>query len=155
MRFCLCVPLVLTVALATPATADDVNDEAIKKDRQRIAGTWKIVALVINGKEADPKDLQTLIVVNEADGTWSLQSDGKEVSRGTSTLDPTAKPKTIDFTPTNGSGAGKDHLGIYQLGKDKRKLCFAAAEYGRPSTFASEVGSQSMLVTFARMKAKK
>ena len=37
---------VLLTAIA--ATADDAKDEAIKKDRKQIEGTWRIVALEID-----------------------------------------------------------------------------------------------------------
>ena len=117
-------------------------------------GTWKIVGLVVDGNETNKENLKNLIVVNAPDGTWSLRSEGKEVSKGGSTIDPTKKPKTIDFTPTSGGGNGKEYLGIYQLGKNRRKLCFAAAEYGRPAKFSSETGSRSILVTFQRIEAE-
>ena len=103
---------------------------------------------------AKKENLKDLIVVNAADGTWSLRSEGKEISKGDSSIDPTKKPKTIDFTPTGGSGKGKEHLGIYQLGKNRRKMCFAPAEYGRPAKFSSEAGSRSILVTFKRTESE-
>ena len=39
-----CLVIAVSPALATIA-ADDVKDEAIKKDRKKIEGTWRIVAL--------------------------------------------------------------------------------------------------------------
>ena len=47
------------------------------------------------------------------------------------------KPKTIDFTPTDGGGKGEQFFGIYQLRKDTRKLCFAPAAKDRPKEFSS------------------
>jgi uncharacterized protein (TIGR03067 family) len=130
------------------------KDDAIKKDRKQIEGTWRVVALEANGNKAMEEDVKKLTVVNGADGTWSLVSEGSQISKGTSTIDPTKKPKTIDFTPTEGEAKGKLHLGIYELGEKTRKLCFAAPGKDRPAEFASMPGSEHILVTFEREKSK-
>jgi len=150
---CLFVGLLLP-AIVTIAAADDAKNEAIKKDRKKIEGTWRIVALVVNGNKAKQEDARKLIVVNGSDGTWSLRSEDKEISRGTSTIDPTQNPKTIDFTPTNGEGNGKLHLGIYELGEETRRLCFAPPGKERPTEFSSATDSGHILVTFERVKTK-
>lgn len=147
---CLVVAFVL-IPMSAIAVADDAKDGAIKKDRQRIEGTWRIVELIAYGIPADEKQLT---VVNGSDGTWSLRSDGKEIGRGTSTFDPTQKPKTIDFTPATGDAKGKLHLGIYELGDNARKLCFAPPGRERPAEFSSEPGSGHILVKFERMKVE-
>ena len=144
----------LLTAIGAIASADDAKDEAIKKDRKQIEGTWRVVALEVNGNKAMEEDAKKLMVVNGTDGTWSLHSEGNEVSKGTSTIDPMKKPKTIDFTPTEGEGKGKLHLGIYELGENTRKMCFAPAGKERPSELSSKPGSEHILVTFAREKAK-
>lgn len=131
------------------AVADDQKDKAIAKDRQRIEGVWKIVELVINGNPVREEEAKRFTVVNGSDGAWSLRSEGKVISQGTSTFDPTQKPKTIDFTPTMGGSEGTLHLGIYELGDDERKLCFAMPGTTRPT----EANSGLILVKFKRVKA--
>ena len=81
-------------------------------------------------------------------------SDGKEIGKGTNSFDPTKKPKTIDFTPTEGEGKGSLYLGIYELGENARKLCFAPPGKDRLTEFISMPGSEHILVTFEREKAK-
>ena len=144
----------LFTAMTAIVSADDSKDEAIKKNRQQIHGTWRIIALEVNGNKAMEQDARKLMVVNGSDGTWSLLSAGKEVSKGTSTIDPAKKPKTIDFTPTEADGSGKTYLGIYELGEKTRKLCFAPPGKNRPTEFSSVPGSEHILVTFEREKAK-
>ena len=144
----------LLTAMAAIASADDAADEAIKKDRKQIEGTWRVVALVVNGNAVPEEDAKKLTVVNSADGTWSLRSEDQEIGNGTSTIDPTKKPKTIDFTPTDGEGKGKKHLGIYELGDKTRKLCFAPSGRERPAELSSTPGSENTLITFEREKAK-
>ena len=126
---------VLLTAIVAIASAGDAKDEAIKKDRKQIEGTWRVVALEVNGNKVKEEDAKKLTVVNDSDGTWSLRSEDKEVS-GTSTIDPTKKTKTIDFTVTEGEGKGNQYLGIYELGEKTRKLCFAEPEKGRPTEFS-------------------
>ena len=77
----------LLAAIGAIASADDAKDEAIKKDRKQIEGTWRVVALEVNGNKAMEEDAKKLMVVNGTDGTWSLHSEGNEVSKGTSTID--------------------------------------------------------------------
>src|SRR5262249_50099298 len=102
----LVVGAVLT-AFGAGALAGDAKDEAIKQDRMQIKGKWRIVALEVDGNKAMGEDARKLTVVNGSDGTWTLFSEDKETSKGTSTFDPTKKPKTIDFTITEGEGKGQ------------------------------------------------
>jgi len=145
---------VLLAAVGTIGSADDSKDEAIKKDRTQIAGRWRVVALEVNGNKALPEDAKKLTVVNGSDGTWSLLSEGKEISQGTSTFDPTKKPKAIDFTPTAGEGKGNVYRGIYELGANKRRMCFAPLGKERPTEFSSTSGSEHILVVLERETAK-
>ena len=142
----------LLTAIGAIASADNAKDEAIKKDRNQIEGTWRIVALEVDGNKAMDEDAKKLSVVNGSDGTWSLLSEGKEISKGTSTFDPTTKPKTIDFTPTEGEGLGNQYVGIYEFGDNTRKMCFAPPGKARPTEFTSMPGSEHILVTFGRDK---
>ena len=142
----------LITAAAAIASAEDAKDAAIQKDREQIKGTWRVVVLVANGNMALENDARKLTVANGSDGTWSLYSEGKEVTKGTSTFDPTKSPRTLDFTPTVGDDAGKQFLGIYELGENTRKMCFAPLEKGRPTDFTSSPGSEIICVTFERVK---
>lgn len=143
---------VLFMAVGGIALAADPKDEAIQKDRKVIEGTWRIIALVVNGNDANEDDARKLTVVNGADGSWNLNSEGKEICQGTSTIDPMQKPKTIDFTITEGEGKGNHYLGIYELGENTRRMCFAPPGEARPTELASTSGSQRILVTFQREK---
>lgn len=144
----------LFTAIAAIASAGEAKDEAIKKDRKQIEGTWRVVILEVNGNKAMEEDAKKLTVVNGADGTWSLLSEDKEISKGTSTIDPMKKPKTIDFTASIGGDKGMTHLGIYELGENNRKVCIAPPGKDRPTEFSSTPGSGYILVTFERVKAK-
>jgi len=134
--------------------AADTKEEAIKKDRKRIEGTWKVVALEVGGNKSSDEDARKLTVVNGADGSWSLRSEGREISQGTTVIDPLKTPSTIDFTPTSGGGKGNLHQGIYEVKENTRKLCFTPPGHARPTEFVSQPGTEQILVTFEREVTK-
>lgn len=144
----------LVLAVLTVIAPADELDEAVSKDRKRIEGTWRVTALDVNGNRANEADANKLTVVNGSDGSWILFSDGKEISRGTTTFNPTRKPKTIDIMATDGDGKGGTYLGIYDLGNKTRTLCFAPLGKERPTEFVSNTGSELILVVFEREKPK-
>ena len=137
--------------VALVAAADSTKDEAIKKDGARYEGTWRVVSLEVNGNKTPEEDAKKITVINHAD-TWIVMAEGNEVAKGTSKIDPTKKPKTIDFTPTEGNDQGKVFLGIYEIEGNARKLCFAPSGKDRPTEFASKPGSEHFLVVFERAK---
>ncbi len=140
-----------TIAIAGLVAAAGADREAaIRQDRNLYRGTWRAVSLQVDGKMAAEQDTKKITVVNRDRGLWSLLSDGKEISAGTSEIDPTKTPKTIDFVPSMGNDKGKLYLGIYAIEKDHRKLCFAGPGKPRPVEFASKPGSGVILVAFER-----
>lgn len=150
MQYVMVLGFLITAVMGVSA-ADDANEDAIKKDRKRIEGTWTIVSLVVNGNSSTV-DSGKMIVVNGADGSWNLTVDGQEIVQGTTTIDPSKKPKTIDIKPTTGDDKGKIYQGIYEVGDDTRKLCFAPTGKPRPTEFTSATGSDNVLVIFERLK---
>jgi uncharacterized protein (TIGR03067 family) len=68
------------------------------------------------------------------------------------TIDPTKKPKAIDYEMTEGPTKGKTHLGIYELDGDTVKFCFAAPGKDRPADFTSKEGSERTLSVWKKDK---
>src|SRR5271165_31407 len=89
---------------------DNAKDEAIKKERKMFVGTWRVISLEVNGNKAKEEDFKKMKVVNGLDGTWSLQVEGRDVWKGTSQINPSKKPKTIDFTPSEGEDKDRKFL---------------------------------------------
>ena len=139
-----------SVGAQESSSDQDSPSDVVQLDRDAIAGKWSIARLVVDGKPSKPADVRQLFVVNEANGDWSLTSDNKVVAKGTSKLDPTTTPKSIDFVTVGGDDDGKKYLGIYQVGKSGRKMCFALEGDERPTRFNSKAGSDHVLVEFQR-----
>ena len=147
------IPSALVLGLVfSLGVAVQAGEDAVEKDRKLYQGTWKVASFVVDGKEVDQNNANKLIFINKADGAWIVEADGKEISSGKSDIDPTQKPKTIDFMPTSGVFSGNEYLGIYELGKDTRKICFAEKSKGRPTEFEAPAGSGRFLLTFERVK---
>jgi uncharacterized protein (TIGR03067 family) len=140
------------LAASALAVGDDAAEQAIKKDRKLMEGTWRAVSLEVNGNKAAENDAKKIVVINHADGTWTLKVEDKVISKGSNKIDPLKKPKMIDFTPTEGEGKDKSFVGIYEQGKTRRKLCFVESGKERPTEFSSSAGSQRILVVFEREK---
>jgi uncharacterized protein (TIGR03067 family) len=130
--------------------ADEVNIEAVKKERRLSQGTWRVAALEGDGIKMPEEDFANITVLNELDGNWIVKLEGEIIWKGTSTIDPTKNPKTIDFRPTDGADVGKTFFGIYEIAGDVRRLCYAEAGKERPAEFVTYKGSGRVLVTFKR-----
>jgi uncharacterized protein (TIGR03067 family) len=141
----------LLFAGTAPLTAGDAKDEAIKKDRKRYEGTWQVVSLEVDGNKVAEEDAKKFTVINDADGKWAIEVEGN-VTRGTSEIDPTKKPKTVDLMYTEGQNKGKTQPGIYELGDDTRKVCLAPPGKERPTEFSSTAGSGHILAVLKRVK---
>ena len=110
------------------------------------------MSLEVDGNKANEEDAKKTRVINEADGKWAIEVEGKVVARGTSEIDPTKKPKTVDLTATEGDSSGKTALGIYQFEDDTRKVCLAQPGKARPTKLAAPAGSGHILAVLKRVK---
>jgi len=69
------------------------------------------------------------------------------------TLDPSKKPKTIDYQMTDGFTKGKKQLGIYEVDGDTFKSCFGKPDAERPTDFTSKPGDGRTLSVWKREKS--
>jgi uncharacterized protein (TIGR03067 family) len=86
------------------------------------------------------------------DGETTISMSGQLYFKAKFSIDPTKKPKAIDYVMTDGPTKGKTHLGIYELDGDTVKFCFAAPGKDRPTEFTAKDGSQNTLSVWKREK---
>jgi uncharacterized protein (TIGR03067 family) len=140
-------PLLLLVsALALAQVTGAAKDAAIKKDKEALQGTWSIIQVVTEGKDADVTKLVGAKVIFEGD-----KAIGKVIrlGKGNETayrLDPTVNPKAIDFVHSDGTVTP----GIYFLDENKLKICNNAPKSTRPKTFESKPASGTILIILRR-----
>jgi uncharacterized protein (TIGR03067 family) len=125
-------------------------DEDAKKDLKALQGNWKVTALTFDGKEAPKEDVEKMVLTIK-DETYTLKMGDKKES-GTIKLDPSEKPKTVDFVIKEGDDKGKTQHGIYTLEGDNLKFCMAKPGKDRPKELSSKEDSGHILVVLKRDK---
>jgi len=136
------------------AMAGDADDEATKKDQKALTGTWRVISEEREGKKLSEEELKGAVATYSADGKYSMVRGGaKPVYEGTFKIDPTKKPKTIDFTQTKESKTkGRVIPGIYEVEGDTLRVCRTTGSKERPRAFSAEAGSGQVLLLLKREK---
>jgi uncharacterized protein (TIGR03067 family) len=146
MRLLVIVP---TLAIPFVAGAGGAQDD-LKKEMARLEGEWSMVSGEANGF-AMPKEMLKSGKRVAQDGETTISFGAQVYFRAKYTLDPTKKPRAIDYQMTEGPTKGKTHLGIYELDGDTLRLCFAAPGRERPTEFTAREGSQRTLSVWKRI----
>src|SRR5215472_12466182 len=103
--------LIAEALLATPLAWAGGND-ATNKDMARLQGEWSMVSGIADGDSVLDDILRNSRWVCEGNEVTETVA-GQLVMKVKTTIDPTKKPKAIDFQVTDGPTKGKTHLGIY------------------------------------------
>jgi len=138
-----CVTLSLMLSLALAVTGDT-------KDGKTIDGTWQPTKADLAGRKF-PDDVRKTITLVVKDGKYTL-TVGKKTDQGTVKLKPSAKPKEMDITGTDGPNKGKTILAIYERDGDTLRICYDLGGKKRPGEFKTREGTQLFLVTYKRAK---
>jgi uncharacterized protein (TIGR03067 family) len=142
--------VVLTFTAAAVLLVGGQGDEAaLKKERARLKGTWKITKFETpKGEDENWRD--AMLVLGE-DGSLELRK-GDDTKKATFKLNPAAKPKEIDISPDD--DANKVMKGIYKIEKDVLKLCVNpdGNNNQRPTEFKIVDGVPQILVTLEKAK---
>ena len=138
------VLLTLGIAQATGAA----KDEMIKKDKDGMQGAWNVIEIYSDGIRADVTKLVGAKITIKGD-----KATGKGVRLGKDNetsfrLDPTQKPKAIDFIHQDGVIT----TGIYDLEGDKLKICNTIPKSPRPKDFEPKKGAGLILIILRRDK---
>jgi uncharacterized protein (TIGR03067 family) len=134
----------LTAVLIAPGLADE--DSAVKKDLAALQGEWSMVSGSADGQPMPEKMREQMKRICKGDevtvgpGTYSFGGAGQIFFKAKITLDPSKKPKTIDYEMIEGPTKGKKQLGIYEVEGDTLKSCFAKPGAERPTDFTSGEG---------------
>jgi uncharacterized protein (TIGR03067 family) len=141
LRTCLLLLLAASLAQAQP------TGEKVKKELDEMQGVWRLVGFEVDGQEAIYQEAKQL--------RWVIKGDkvfygGDELAR--LTLDPAAKPRCLDLAFVKSK---RVHEGIYQLDKDRLKICVGVITDGvkeRPLKFANEGIDKFRTMLFVRDK---
>ncbi len=141
--------MVVGLLLGAEAPKDDV-----KKDKEKLEGTWKAVSVEAGGKLQDEGEEHRLIFSGDE---FSIKKGEETTIKGKSMIDPSKKPKEIDMEfieAKRDNLRGKTALGIYELDGDTLKWCWNKPGGKRPREFSSGATDVHLLVTLKREKSK-
>jgi len=138
----------VAVAMST-AWAEDT--EAIKKDISQLQGEWSMVSGSADGNPMPDAMRESAKRVCKGDET-TVMIGAQLLMKAKFTIDPSRKPKTIDYQMIDGPTKGKKQLGIYQVAGDRAKFCFGSPGSERPTDFTSQSGDGRTLSVWKRKK---
>jgi uncharacterized protein (TIGR03067 family) len=140
----------VTLAVCLLAGADSIQD-TIKKEMARLEGEWSMVSGEIDGQPLPEGFVKGSKRVAKG-GETTVTIGGQLFMKAKFTVDPSKKPRTIDYEMTGGPSKGKTQLGIYVLDGDMVKFCFSAPSKDRPTGFATKGGGGTTLSVWKREK---
>jgi uncharacterized protein (TIGR03067 family) len=137
------VAFALVLSFSSAAWGDDAKDD-------RLQGTWLPSSAELGGQPF-PEEVRKTIKLVVKDDRYTV-TVGKEVDQGTVKLSPSAKPKAMDITGTEGPNKGKTILAIYERNGNTLRVCYDLSGKKRPTEFKTEAGTQLFLVEYKRQK---
>lgn len=127
-----------------------VAKSADVKDNDTNQGTWVPASAELAGMMFPDEIRKSIKLVIKGDKYTATV--GKMIDQGTVKLNPSAKPKEMDITGTEGPNKGKTFLAIYERDGDTLRVCYDLGGKERPKEFKTKEGTQLFLVTYKRDK---
>jgi len=143
--------LVAFTTVSTISSAWAGENEAVTKDLARLQGEWSMVSGSADGQPMPDEMRKQMKRVCIGDETTTTMG-GQMFIKAKITIDPSTKPKTIDYQMIDGFTKGKKQLGIYEVDGDTFKSCFGKPGAERPTDFTSKPGDGCTLSVWKREK---
>ena len=141
--------IIPVLILLTGCVSNESVREAVKKDLAQLQGEWTMVSGSANGESMSEEMRKEMKRLCKGDEITVMMGD-QVFLKAKLTLDPSKKPKTIDYEMTEGFTKGKKQLGIYEINGDTFKACFSSPGSERPTELKAGDG-----LTFSEWKRKK
>ena len=140
----------LIMLAASLIIAEPSKQDLAKKDMDGIQGTWKIVTLEADGKQAPAEIVATLKFVFK-DDTLTIVPGEPSFTNYKFKLDRATKPAGFSMTHADGTQKGQTDEGIYALNGDDLKICFCLS--GKiPKEFTAKAKSGQWMYSLEREK---
>jgi uncharacterized protein (TIGR03067 family) len=125
------------------------EDQNAAKDKAQLQGQWSMVSGERGGAALPPTYVQgSKRVAHEDEVTVTIA--GQPFMKAKFLLDLSKKPKSIDYTLSEGPNKGKIQLGIYKIEGTTLTFCFAASGEARPSDFTTKPGDGRTMSVWKR-----
>jgi uncharacterized protein (TIGR03067 family) len=137
------VAFVVALSFSSAVRSDDAKDD-------KLDGTWLPTSAELGGQPF-PEEVRKTIKLVIKDDKYTV-TVGTQADQGTVKRMPSATPKALDITGTEGPNKGKTILAIYELKGDTLRVCYDLSGKKRPTEFKTESGTQLFLVEYKRQK---
>lgn len=144
--------LLIGLSAAAFLVARAADNQVVQKDMDLLQGEWAMVSGMADGYPIPDEMLPNSKRVCKGDELTATVG-GQLVMKARITIDPTKKPKTIDYQVFDGPTKGQKHLGIYELDGDTLRSCFGAPGAERPTNLTSRPGDKLTATVWKRNKA--
>jgi len=143
--------ILIGLAAVTAAPVWAAENEAVKKDLSQLQGEWSMVSGSADGQPVPDVMVKQMKRVCKGDETTTTRA-GQLFFKAKITIDPSKKPKTIDYQMTDGFNKGQKQFGIYEVEGDTFRSCFGKPGAERPTDFTSKPGDGRTLSVWKRNK---
>jgi len=126
--------------------ADQSRADPSRADKEKLRGTWTILALERSGKRMPRNLLPSSVVQFDLVGEKLTFDYAGFTGPGTCTLDPTKKPKEMDMV----SEEEETSRAIYSLEGATLKICGVPEGEERPKAFTTKPGTSQILFVLNR-----
>jgi uncharacterized protein (TIGR03067 family) len=125
--------------------------KALRDELKLFEATWKFVTIDAEGRPVPPELFKDdRLILKGKRFTSTVHGNTTE---GVFKIDPTASPKSIDITFTDGPGKDNSQKGIYELDGDTQKICWSAPGKPRPTEFEAKARSGRILQVLEKVKS--
>ena len=126
--------ILLALTALTISSPRAAETPSAKEDLAQLQGEWSMVSGSADGQPMPEESRKRMKRFCKGDEITVLIAD-QTFLKAKIAIDPSKKPKTIDYDMTEGVTKGKKQLGIYELDGETFKSCFAKPGADRPTDF--------------------
>jgi uncharacterized protein (TIGR03067 family) len=132
--------------------AADAPKETVKKETEKLKGTWQVQSLLKDGEvPSDAKALERFIITDDKVSVGTAKGSDT-IDYFSFTIDPTLKPAAMYVKLFNGPEKGEVIKAIYLLEGDTLRICAALPGKDRPTKFSGDKGTGASLIVLKREK---
>ncbi len=122
-------------------------EERVRREEQKLAGTWRVIGAESGGVMVPPKEYRDLQLTFR-DGKFVAQKGEEKPQEGTYSIEPLKDPKQMDIVRRSGDRKVRQQ-GIYTLNGDILRICASTEE--RPDGFHTRDKPDRTLLTLRRV----
>lgn len=119
-------------------------------DSKALQGTWLPASAELGGQPFPEQVTKSMRLTIEGDKYIVMV--GPQKDEGTTKLDASKSPKTLEIRGTEGPNKGKTIPAIYKIEGNTLTVCYNLGGKDYPTEFVSKAGTQFFLVKYQRSK---